>query len=83
MEANPSPSLNLLFAQLGLPDDDDSIERFVASNAPLAGEVVLCDAPFWTSSQAAFLRGEVMRDAEWAPVVDTLDAMLRRAPEAA
>jgi hypothetical protein len=83
MEANPSPSLNLLFAQLGLPDDDESIERFVASNAPLAGEVALCDAPFWTTSQSAFLRGEFVRDAEWAPVVDTLDAMLRRAPEPA
>jgi hypothetical protein len=83
MEANPAPSLNLLFAQLGLPDDDESIDRFIASNAPLPGEVVLCDAPFWTSSQAAFLRGEFVRDAEWAPVVDTLDAMLRRDPDAA
>lgn len=83
MEANPSPSLNLLFAQLGLPDDDESIERFVASNAPLAGEVVLSDAPFWTSVQAAFLRGEIIQDAEWAPVVDTLDAMLRREPGSA
>ncbi|MFZ5548782.1 MAG: DUF2789 family protein [Pseudomonadota bacterium] len=83
MEANPAPSLNLLFAQLGLPDDDDSINRFVASNAPLAGDVILCEAPFWTGPQAAFLRGEFLRDAEWAPVVDTLDAMLRKAPEPA
>lgn len=81
MEANPAPSLNLLFAQLGLPDDDASIDLFIASNAPLAGEVVLCDAPFWTSPQAAFLGGAIARDAEWAEVVDTLDAMLRRAPE--
>lgn len=82
MHANPAPSLNLLFAQLGLEDDDESIRRFVVRNAPLPGEVRLCDAPFWTEAQATFLRGEFTRDAEWAPVVDTLDAMLRSEPGA-
>lgn len=80
MQADPAPSINLLFAQLGLPDDDDAIAAFITSNAPLPGEVHLCDAPFWTDSQATFLRNEYRRDAEWAPVVDTLDAMLRRHP---
>jgi Protein of unknown function (DUF2789) len=80
MHANPAPSLKDLFAQLGLEDDEASIRRFVVRNAPLPGEVLLCDAPFWTEAQATFLRGEFVRDAEWAPVVDTLDAMLRSDP---
>lgn len=74
-------TLEKLFAQLGLPDDGEAIERFVAQHSPLAGEVLLCDAPFWSASQASFLRNAWKSDAEWVPMVDTLDTMLRKPPQ--
>jgi hypothetical protein len=74
-------SLEKLFAQLGLPDDKESIERFVAQHSPLPGPVLLCDAPFWSESQANFLRSAWKSDAEWVPMVDTLDTMLRKPPQ--
>jgi hypothetical protein len=37
----------------------------------------LADAPFWRPQQAQFLREEVADDADWAEIVDTLDASLR------
>lgn len=68
-----------LFAQLGLPSDEAGIRQFLATHAPLAGSIALADAPFWTASQAAFLREEILEDADWAEVVDQLDAALRAA----
>ena len=41
------------------------------------GYVALADAPCWTPAQAAFLREEILEDADWAEVVDQLDARLR------
>lgn len=71
-------SLQTLFAQLGLPSDTPAdIERFVAEHRPLAADVKLADAPFWTPAQSQFLREEINEDAEWAEVVDQLNAMLR------
>lgn len=77
---SPVHSLAQLFAQLGLPDDAQSIERFVAHHAPLQGDVILPDAPFWTEAQAGFLRSAWKSDADWVEMVDTLDAMLRKPP---
>ena len=68
-----------LFAQLGLAADESSIRGFIAAHAPLAPEVALADAAFWTPSQAGFLREEIGRDADWAEVVDQLSAALRQA----
>jgi hypothetical protein len=76
MEA-PTHSLPALFKQLGLPDDPVSIERFVAVHSPLKPELHLADAFFWTDSQRAFLREEILDDADWAVVVDELNLMLR------
>lgn len=76
-----SRTLEQLFAQLGLGDDQESIDRFVAHHSPLAGEVLLCDAPFWSPSQATFLRNAWKSDSDWVPMVDTLDSMLRKAPQ--
>lgn len=70
-------SRNQLFAQLGLPDDDDSIEAFIRRHAPLDEHTPLAEAPFWTDAQAAFLREAIAEDADWAEVVDHLDAELR------
>lgn len=73
----PTHSLSNLFAQLGLPADEASIERFIASHSPLSENVALADAPFWTPAQAAFLREEIGDDADWAEVVDQLNLSLR------
>lgn len=70
-------TLNDLFAQLGLPSDDESIKRFVATHRPLPNEVLLPHAPFWTEAQGEFLHQNWKADAEWVPLIDTLDAMLR------
>ncbi len=67
-----------LFEQLGLPNDDVSIRRFVETHSPLAEDVYLADASFWTPAQAAFLREEILEDADWAEVVDRLNVPLRR-----
>ena len=75
---SPVHSLPSLFKQLGLPDDALSIERFVAVHSPLKPELKLEEAFFWTDSQKVFLREEILEDADWAHVVDELNALLRR-----
>lgn len=69
-------SIAHLFAQLGLPDEADAIDAFIASH-PLPHDVQLVDAPFWNAAQAAFLKTEIAEDADWSPVIDSLDARLR------
>ncbi|HEV8691999.1 MAG TPA: DUF2789 domain-containing protein [Ideonella sp.] len=78
MDSTVHHSLPNLFAQLGLPDDDESIQQFIARHAPLPGDMLLPDAPFWTPSQAALLRSEWKADADWAEVVDTLNTLLHQ-----
>lgn len=73
----PVHVLKDLFAQLGLPDDAASIESFIRTHSPLPERVKLADAPFWSSAQASFLREELAEDADWAELVDQLNAALR------
>ena len=70
-------NLKNLFEQLGLPSDDESISQFIASHRPLAHEIELAQAPWWTAGQAAFLHEAIEEDADWAMVVDELDSRLR------
>lgn len=70
-------SLGTLFEQLGLASDDASITQFVTRYGPLPGELTLADAPFWSESQANFLREGLADDSDWAELIDELDAMLR------
>jgi len=70
-------SMTDLFDQLGLPSAEADIQQFVAMHRPLPDVVKLADASFWTPSQAQFLRDEINEDAEWAPVVDQMNLMLR------
>jgi hypothetical protein len=42
----------------------------------------LPDAPYWTLSQAAFLREALMQDSDWTDMVDQLSLALRLAPQA-
>jgi hypothetical protein len=66
-----------LFAQLGLPVAEADIGAFIARHRPLAGDVALCDAPFWTPAQAALLAQQSDADADWAELVDQLNLALR------
>lgn len=72
----PTHSLPSLFKQLGLPDDAESIDKFIASHSPLKPELHLADAFFWSASQKQFLRDEIREDADWAEVVDQLNVLL-------
>ena len=73
----PVHSRSQLFLQLGLPSETRAIDEFIAAHSPLPDAVPLHRAPFWTASQAAFLREEILEDADWAEVIDSLDAALR------
>ena len=66
-----------LFAQLGLPNDELGIRRFLVAHSPLPHDVALPDAPFWTTAQAIFLREGLLQDADWAEVIDQLNIALR------
>lgn len=66
-----------LFAQLGLPSDVNDVAAFIRKNAPLPPHVRLEEAAFWSPAQAALLRDELLRDADWAELVDQLNLALR------
>ena len=65
--------------QLGLPNDAWSIAQFVSTHASMAQGVRLPDAPFWTRSQAAFLRESLSQDSDWSGLVDQLGKALQDA----
>lgn len=69
--------INSLFAQLGLPDEDDAIERFIDRHGPLSTDTELAEAPWWTPAQAAFLQEQQELDADWAEIIDQLNVLLR------
>ena len=72
----PVHDMSNLFAQLGEPNDEAAIAKFIESHRPLAEDVQLHEATFWTESQANFLRESVLDDADWAEVVDGLNGDL-------
>ena len=69
-------TLNDLFAQLGLPSEDAAISNFIQTHQHLLGNTTLSEAPFWTAAQATFLSEEIIKDADWAEVIDQLNTML-------
>lgn len=69
-------TLNNLFSQLGLPADDMAIENFIQTHGPLATNLSLSEAPFWNPTQASFLKEEILKDADWAEVIDQLNVRL-------
>lgn len=73
----PYPQFCELFAQLGLPSDIKDVGAFIQRHTPLPETVRLEEAHFWTPAQAALLRDELLKDAEWAAVVDRLNLALR------
>lgn len=77
MDVNTYHNLNHLFDQLGLPSDDASISQFIVQHKPLSPEIELMDAPWWSKSQADFLREVMNQDADWVMVIDQLNEKLR------
>lgn len=75
MDANQH-TLSNLFAQLGLPEEPAAIDAFIAAHRPLGNGVALYRAPFWTATQRAFLKEEIIEDADWAGVIDELNVRL-------
>ncbi|MGS2719020.1 DUF2789 domain-containing protein [Paraglaciecola aestuariivivens] len=74
---SPIHTINALFEQLGLDSSDQAIEAFIAKHSPLPAQTKLYQAEFWNSSQQSFLQQMKEEDADWAEIVDQLDAMLR------
>ena len=70
-------TFSTLFAQLGLPSDEHAIQDFIAQHAPLDGRIQLHDAPFWHAANSRMLQEMKADDADWAELVDQLDAALR------
>lgn len=70
-------SLSTLFAQLGLPDDSDSISQFIKVHRPLNEEVSLSEAHWWNESQKRFIQEALQSDSDWAIPVDELNMLLR------
>lgn len=75
---HPDHPFSELFEQLGLAADEASIKAFLEQHAPLPPEMALYQAPFWNPAQAEFLYTALEEDADWAEVVDHLDASLRK-----
>lgn len=69
-------TLSNLFAQLGLPSEPAAMDQFIATHRPLEQGMALYRAPFWSASQRAFLKEEIIEDADWAGVIDELNARL-------
>ena len=72
----PHKDLCMLVEQLGLPADPASIDEFIAQHRPLPNHMKVSEAPFWNEAQGSFLKEQLLDDAEWAPVVDELNARL-------
>jgi len=68
-------SLENLFLQLGLDNNNEAIDDFVQKNKLAQGQK-LQDAQFWSPAQAAFIQECLTEDSDWAEVVDQLNVML-------
>ncbi|WP_108650867.1 DUF2789 domain-containing protein [Dongshaea marina] len=73
----PIHTLSALFDQLGLDSSDPAIDTFIKEHRPLPSGIELHKAGFWSSAQADFLAQGKNEDADWAEIIDQLDARLR------
>lgn len=76
-------SLQTLFRQLGMEDDWESINAFIAAHRPLPSEIFLHEAEFWNQAQATFLAEAIEQDSDWCVLVDRLDTLLRNGTDSA
>jgi hypothetical protein len=74
----PAYTMNILFAQLGLDASDAAIDVFIRRHAPIPDTTLLHEADCWSPAQAKLLNESIRIDADWAEVVDQLDALLRK-----
>ncbi|MGM8884735.1 DUF2789 family protein [Psychrobacter sp. 1U2] len=68
-------NMNELFAQLGLDNSDEAIDKFIADNQ-LGKDEELKKADVWTDSQRMFLEEEWKKDAAWVEVIDDLNVRM-------
>jgi len=81
MDTTTHHELHELFTQLGLPDSDEDIRRFIEEHRPLPQTLNLSEAPFWNASQVAFIREQWHADdGDWVMQIDQLNAALREHP---
>lgn len=74
METN-AHNLSHLFRQLGLPDNTQDIDHFIATHRLEKG-TRLTVAPFWSPAQAKFLVQAFLEDSDWAEAADELAVRL-------
>ncbi len=65
-----------LFEQLGLDASNEGIKHFISTHQ-LPANMDLVEAPFWSASQASFLKEGLQDDSDWAEIIDQLNASLR------
>lgn len=70
-------NMNTLFAQLGLPNTDADVDRFIENHQLFTRIIPLSDATFWSVSQASFIRESLAEDSDWSELIDELDTRLR------
>jgi len=72
------PTMKDLFGQLGLDNSDSAIEKFIQQHKGMAKSQHIEDAPFWSPSQASFIKTSICDDSNWAEVIDQLNALLHQ-----
>ena len=70
-------SIAALFDQLGLESSDEAITNFIHAHGLLPAGVTLAEAEIWNQSQSVFLKKMIDEDADWAEIVDQLNARMR------
>jgi hypothetical protein len=75
MDTTPH-NFSTLFAQLGLENEKDDIEHFIATHK-LDKHLAIASAPFWSQSQKMFIQESLQEDGDWSEMIDLLDNLLR------
>ncbi len=72
-----SHTLSCLFAQLGIDNDQASINQFINAHKGIPGDITLSKAKVWNKAQAEFIQESLQDDSDWAEIVDSLNCLLR------
>jgi hypothetical protein len=75
MDTTPH-NFSTLFAQLGLENEKDDIEKFIETHK-LDNNLAIENAPFWSASQKMFIQESLQEDGDWSEMIDSLDNLLR------
>ncbi len=66
-----------LFAQLGLPNTINEIDKFIHMHRPVPDNLSLEEASFWNTGQSQFIHEALYEDSDWSELVDQLNLRLR------